>query len=174
MINKNTMLLPIRLFMTLYFLTFCISCQSDVIFTVEDGSGPPLSTENTVTVTLDNPSIEIRGVQMDICDEGDYLTCTGCETTERTPDFFCITNELPDGCCRMILVSLTGDSIEAGTRPIFTLSYDVSEEAPVGECKDLNLESVTIVDEDMQPLDIRSLSIPGEFCFEDNAEEDEI
>ena len=137
-----------------------------MIFTVEDGSGPPNSKENEVTVTLYNPSIEILGVQMDICDGSDYLTCTGCENTERTPDFLCETNELPNGCCRMVLISLALDPIEAGTGPIFTLIYDVSEEAPLGECRDLNTEGVIIVDENMEPLDIRSISIPGEFCFE--------
>ncbi len=166
MMNKKTMFLPIRLFMTLYFLTFCIACESNMIFTVEDGSAPPNSKENGVTVNLDNPHSEIRGVQMDICDGGDYLTCTGCESTDRTPDFLCETNELFNGCCRMILVSLTGDSIEAGTGSIFTLSYDVSEEAPVGECRDLNPEGVIIVDENKEPSDIGSISIPGEFCFE--------
>ena len=173
MINKNTIFSVIRLFITLYFLIFCIACESNMIFTVEDGSAPPNSKDNAVTVTLDNPSIEIRGVQMDVCDVDDYLTCTGCEATNRTPDFFCKTNELSNGCCRMILISLTGDSIEKGTGPIFTLSYDVSEEAPVGECRNLNPESVKIVDENTYLSDVRSLSIPGEFCFEDNDDEDE-
>ena len=173
MMNKNTMFSVIRLFIALYFLTFCIACESNMIFTVEDGSAPPNSKDNAVTVTLDNPYIKIGGVQMDICDEGDYLTCTGCETTERTPDFLCETNELSNGCCRMLLFSLTGDSIETGTGAIFTLSYDVSEEAPVGECRELNPENVKVADANNEPSDIRSISIPGEFCFEDNDDEDE-
>ena len=110
---------------------------------------------------------------MDICDEDDYLTCTGCETTERTPDFFCKTNEFENGCCRMILLSLTGDSIDIGTGPIFTLRFDVSEKVPVGECRTINPEGIIIVDKNLEPMDIRSISIPGEFCFEDNEDDDE-
>ncbi len=168
MIKKTTIRLPIRLLITLCFLTLCFACESYVTFTVEDGSAPANSKDNAVTVSLDNPHIGIRGVQMNICDEGDYLTCTGCETTERTPDFLCATNEQEDGSCKMVIVSLTGDSIETGTGAIFTVKYDVSEDALVGECRDINPERVIIVDENKQPLYIRSISIPGEFCFEDN------
>ena len=83
------------------------------------------------------------------------------------------TNELLNGCCRMILFSLTEDFIDAGMGPICTLKYDVAEEAPEGACIDLRPEHVKIADEDTQPSDIRSISIPGEFCFKGNEGEEE-
>ena len=51
--------------------------------------------------------------------------------------------------------------------------YDVSEEAPGGECRYLNPKNVKVVDENMEPLDVISVSILGEFCFKGNGNEDE-
>ena len=79
---------------------------------VGDGSALPGSTGSPVLVNLDNPSDGIKGIQVDVCDVDDFLSCTTCDTTERTTDFSCSTNELPNGCCRILLFSLGGDFIE--------------------------------------------------------------
>jgi hypothetical protein len=106
----------------------------------------------------------VLGVQVAICDEDNYLTCTGCETTERATQLDCFTNEAPDGCCRVLLFSLNGHLIQEGTGPIFTVQYTVSEEAPVGESRGLNPERVVVLDEFRHDL-TNTLLFPGEFYF---------
>ena len=141
--------------------------QADVTLMVGDGSGSPGSTDNPVVVTLDNPDDMIKGVQLDLCDVDDFLSCTTCDTAERATDFSCSINEIDGGCCRIILVSLTGGSMEAGTGPIFTINYDVLEGAPSGECRDLDLnpEEVEIADEMGEPITGDVITVSGEFCF---------
>ena len=145
-----------------------------------------LSNESvSVEVSLENPDDKVRGIQVDICDVNEkltstssanlgyipppppppsgYLTCTGCETTGRTSGFRCLTNELKDGCCRVVLVSDEGDLIGKGTGPVFTIKYDVSDNTPPGECRKLNLENVKVADELNNPLTVCTDS--GEVCF---------
>jgi len=165
MINGKIKVLSIHSIITLCILALSLSLSqaADITLTVGDGSGSPGSGDNQVTVSLENQNDKVKGVQMDICDEDDYLTCTECDTTERTSGFSCSTEESEDGCCGVIFFSLGGDSIDKGAGEIFTLTYDVSSEAPSGECKDLNPNEVKVSDENQQPLDVTSES--GKFCF---------
>lgn len=161
---KKTMILLIQLIVGLCLLTFSLPLsQATVTLTVGNGSGLPGSSGNPVEVSLDNPGEKVGGVQMDICDVDDYLSCGECETTGRTSDFDCFANEI-NGCCRVVLFSkIPGGLIGAGTGPIFTLDYEVSGGAPGGECRDLNPEGVMVLGENTQRLD--ATSVPGEFCF---------
>lgn len=166
-LNKYTMILLAGLVTPMCLLTIFASPSQaqDVTLTVENSSGYRGSHNNLVEISLDNPNDTIRGVQMDICDVDNYLTYAGCEITERTTMFYCVVNELVDGCCKVILVSLSGYTIEVGTGAILKIMYDVSGEAPGGECRNLNPENAKVVYEDTQSLDV--LSLPGEFCFKD-------
>lgn len=166
MFNKKTRMSFIQLILSLCFLAFSLplSQAADITLTVGDGSGSPGSGDNQVTVSLENQNDKVKGVQMDICDEGDYLSCSECEVTERSTGLICETNEV-DGCCRVLLISLSGDLIEEGTGSIFTLEYNVSEEAPVGDCIDLSLEKEKVSGEsgEISPEEVAVES--GKFCF---------
>jgi hypothetical protein len=82
-------------------------CDADVTLTKEDGYYQPPAGDEVVTVKnricLDNSSDLVGGIQFDICDTPDCLTCIDCELTERTVMFDCVVLELPDGCCRVIM-----------------------------------------------------------------------
>jgi len=67
---------------------FPLMAQSQVTLNIEDSSGIPGSSGNLVEVSLTNLSDEVKGVSLDVCDVGNYLTCTGCEPTGRTPSGF--------------------------------------------------------------------------------------
>ena len=136
--------------------------QAEVTLTVGNGSGVPGSSENQVEVSLNNLDDTIKGVQMDVCDADDYLTCTECDTTERTTGFICETNEIENGCCRVVVAF---GLIEEGTGPLIILTYDVSGEAPEGECRDLSPERVKVSGEtgELPPEEV--IVETGEFCF---------
>ena len=144
---------------------FCFRCtSSDVTLSVGDANGTPGETNVPVEVGLINLNDKSLGVQVDVCNEGDYLTCTGCEAEPTRAAFYkCSTNELEDGCCRVILVTDGGILIDEGTGTILTIRYDVSEDAP-GGCKDLTLVNAKVSDEVEDPLPLCELE-PGEFCF---------
>ena len=140
---------------------------SQVTLDVGDGSGIPGSSENPVGVNLENLNDKIKGISVDICDVGNYLTCMGCDTTGRTPGFICSTNELANGCVRVLLFSTQGGSIEEGSGPIFTLKYDISGGAPSAGCREINPEEVSVAGEDGDPLQAPAILESGEFCFLD-------
>jgi len=130
----------------------------------EYGFGFPASNENSIEIKLDNPSHKVKDIKLNICDVDNYLTLMGCKTTDRTTDFSCRSRELVNGCCEVTLVSNNYTAmIEKGTGPLFILKYEVSEEAPLGECRNLNTENVFVTDPDGNPLE--AISLPGEFCF---------
>lgn len=132
--------------------------------TVGDGSGAPGSQGNQITVTLTN-DVPVGGMQLDICDEDDFMVCAkgSCNVLDRASGFLCEINEQSDGCCRMLLVDVTGGGLAEGAGPIFSFDYTVAIEAPAGACRGLDLQEVKIADENQQPLDVTSE--PGEFCF---------
>lgn len=174
MTKKRARILPVQLFVTILFLVLFLSLsQADVTLTIGEGSGPPGSSENLVSVSLTNSVNKVKGVQIDVCDVDDYLNCTGCEITDRTTDFTCLSNEITDptessyGCCRVGLFTMSGNLIEEGTGTIFTITFDVSDEAPLGECIDLNPEEVGVSDENNKPIDDVT-PVKGEFCFNDS------
>jgi hypothetical protein len=142
------------------------SCVIDpgtgLIIAVGDGSASPGTKNVSVSVTMDNAD-PVKGIQMDICDDGNYLTCTGCDNSLRTSNLNCQSNELSNGCARIILVSLGGDSIDVGTGPIFSLNYDVADGAPPAECVNLTPVETKASDENNDPLDTTTEA--GEFCI---------
>lgn len=147
----------------LLILPLPMSYGADVTLTVGDSSGAPGSSDVSLEVGLDNPSDRVRSIQMDVCDYEDYLSCTGCEPTERTSDFLCTSEEQENGCCRIIFIDLGGGSITEGAGSVLVITYDVSEDAPLEECTDLNPEGISIRDENKDLLEVTSVS--GEFCF---------
>jgi hypothetical protein len=143
----------------------CIT-SAEVKITVGNGAGLPGSTDNPVAVNLDNLDNKIRGVQLDVCDDNNYLSGTGCETTSRSSNFTCTVNEGENGCLRVILISFASDRIEEGTGPILTIKYDAAQNASEGLCVKLNPKDADISDSSNVPLPDNETSLePGEFCF---------
>ncbi|MDY6973700.1 MAG: hypothetical protein SV775_15460 [Thermodesulfobacteriota bacterium] len=142
---------------------FPFEAMSKATVTVGDGSGAPGSTLNKVLISLDNPDHEVMAVQLDVCDEEDYIVVTDVETTSRTEKFYCDFNELEDGCGRMFFFSMSLNTIEKGSGPVFEIFYEVKEDAPLTECRGLNAENITVVDENNYALSVAA--VPGEFCF---------
>jgi hypothetical protein len=122
---------------------------ADVTLSAGNGSGLPDSLNNVVEVSLNNPSDIAVALQMDICDEGDYLTCSSCELTVRSEGggVQCAISEFGNGCCRVLVYDNLAPfhAIQEGSGSIITLRYDVSPEAPLGSCQNLVLENVEIV-----------------------------
>ena len=135
-----------------------------VALTVENGSGAPGTAGSTVAVSLDTLFVEANGVIVDICDADNFLTCTGCESTGRTPaGFSCLFAENANGCCRVTFIDFSGVRvIEAGTGPIFNVFYSVDPSAPAGACRSLDVQNEEVTTTNV-PLDVNVT--PGQFCF---------
>ena len=106
---KNKRLTSISIFtiiLVLSILLFPYKTLSQVTIIVGNGFGPPGSSENEVVINLDNQNDNILGIQLDLCDENDYLIVNNIETTSRTEGFSCEYNELSNGCIRIILFSM--------------------------------------------------------------------
>jgi hypothetical protein len=93
-------------------LAFPPVASSQVTLTVGDGSGDPGACATPVEVSLANPGVKVKGVSMDLCEANNTLIRLGCDTTSRTPartggsaDFDCVSNELANGCVRVLLFS---------------------------------------------------------------------
>jgi len=122
------------------------------------------SHRNRVEISLENQEVSLRGVQLEMCDGDNYLSCTGCDVADRTRGFTCSSNEKPNGCYELILFSFT-KVIEKGKGPIVSFSCDVAEQAPGGECRELSPGRLEIADEKKQSLD--AAVEHGRCCFED-------
>jgi len=60
--------------------------------TLGDGSGAPRSQGNQITVVLNN-DIPVGGIQLEICDEDDFVVCADCQAVDRASSFLCDLNE---------------------------------------------------------------------------------
>lgn len=170
---KSQRFYQLQLVVILYSLTLFPSlCQADVTLTVGKGSGFPASSGIPVSVSLVNHYEQVRAVQLDICDMDDYLSCIGCETTDRTNGFSCSNIELENGCCRIILFAFDESVIELGEGSIFNISYDISNEAPYQECRILNPYNVIILDNNAPSEPLVVITEPGGFCFPCTADDD--
>ena len=176
MCSEKWKVLSIQFIVMLCFLTLSLSLSlAGVTLTIGDGSGSLGSNDNPVEVILNNPNDEVNGIQVDVCDVGNFLTCSGCTTTERTSHFDCYTTEMTNGCVRVIMISNEEKEpgvpymIEVGNGPVFTLNYDVSGAAKKGECKDLNPENITV---SKYGTSLEVTPVAGEFCFICTSDED--
>ncbi len=157
-----------------FFIPF--SHSQDVFVSLGNGSGAPKSQQNRIMVALEN-TVPLRGLQLAILDEKDYLTATGCSTMGRASTFTCDINEKQYGWTELLLYSFGGDLIQQGSGPILSINYAVKGNAPPEECVPLRIlykartfESKAS-DENNLPLNIVSQS--GRFCFVQGSEEEE-
>ena len=137
----------------------------EVILKVEGTRAHPGAEGVQVTVSLKNPAHKIKGIQTDIWDENDHLSCTGCAPDpKRAPKFTCSAQELSGGECRVVLVTTNPSYlISEGEGPIFTIDYEVSEEAPSGDCIDAVTSASKVADRFGDELCVCEES--GEICF---------
>ena len=147
----------------IYISSCVIEPESGLIFAVGNGSAPPGSGTIPVNVAMYN-SDPVKGLQTTICDEGNYLTCTGCESAARVSGFSCISNELANSCATVILVSMDGDLIDVGDGPLFSINYDVADDAPSAQCVNLIPVEIKVSDENNNFLDA-TVEL-GEFCID--------
>ena len=174
--SRNFTAVVHRAAVVLCFLMLPLSLsRAEVTLTIGDGTGYPGSS-GQVVVSLDNQNDKVRGVELDVCDVDDYLSCTICEAAERTSGFECIVNELgPEdsqidpsryGCCNVTIFSFGGDLIDEGNGTIFTLTFDISEDAPSEECRDLTAEGLKVANKDGDPFPPSEIvAESGEVCF---------
>ena len=145
-------------------------CDSDErpTLSVSKGYGLPGESDRPVEMNLDNNNNKVSVVEFDLCDVGDYLTCTECETTDRTSSFTCRAEEIENGdfagCCGVVLENPGSDgTVDEGEGSICTIRYDVSSSAPEGECDDIEIENVTVEDENSTPMLVKTEE--GDFCY---------
>ncbi|MBC8456030.1 hypothetical protein H8D59_02170, partial [bacterium] len=92
---------------------------------VADASADLGATEVELLLNLDN-SDEAGGVQLDIYDGPDVLDYLSISTTDRTAGFTAAANAIADGGVRVLLFSMTGDIIAAGTGPIVAINFGIN------------------------------------------------
>jgi hypothetical protein len=145
-------------------------CAADFILIKQNGFYQPPGSNGIVTVKneicLQNESVLVGGIQFDICDTPDCLTCIDCELTERTVMFDCVVLELPDGCCRVIMFCKNpGCAINPGECNIVTVVMQSKPDAPE-ECGDdcINEDLVNIVASDYDGFELRGSGVTGSVC----------
>ena len=138
-------------FPALFFLTNLVFAAENVLL-LSQGSGSAGSTDNVMTVSLEN-KIPVRAVQLEIEDDPDFLIyqTESEQTTPRTEDFQLALHD-SDGNLRIILISI-GSAISPDTGAIFRFSYRVTSDAKEGPLK-LNIKKITVTDLSNKSLDI--------------------
>jgi hypothetical protein len=132
--------------------------------TILEQAASVTTNESQVEIHLENTTLAVKTVQMEVCDVDDYLTLSSCVTTDRTAAFLCRAIESSTGCCTISLFSMLPTlTIAEGSGPIVLLNYQVSEEAPSGECRSLDTENSVVTDPSGTPLE--AIVSPGEYCF---------
>jgi hypothetical protein len=148
-----------------------LACEADFTLTKESGFyQPPAEPGDIVTVKnricLKNDHVLVGGIQFDICDTPDCLTCLDCELTERTVMFDCAVLELPNGCCRVIMFCKNpGCAINPGECNIVTVVMQSKEGAPEECGKDCIIEEITgIVASDYDGFELLGNGVAGSVC----------
>jgi hypothetical protein len=141
-------------------------CEADFTLIKESGFYQPSDGVVTVKnkICLDNPSVLVGGIQFDICDTPDCLTCIDCELTERTVMFDCVVLELPNGCCRVIMFCKNpGCAINPGVCNIVTVVMQTNGNEECGE--DCIVEVLTgIVASDYDGYALLGQGVEGSIC----------
>ena len=143
--------------------------QSNAVFTisaevqlqVNNSSGEPGSTGNTVYVSMNN-QVNVRGVQFTLTDTPDLLTATGVTATTRAPGFSASFNETGTDV-EVLLISFTGGEINTGTGPILQITYDVDGAAVFGDKTTMSISNAKISNVNRQ--NIFANLVDGEFLF---------
>ncbi|MDY6974384.1 MAG: hypothetical protein SV775_19025, partial [Thermodesulfobacteriota bacterium] len=130
----------------------------------KNGAGETDSVGRVVEVNLIN-AVDVAGIQVDICNTGDYLSLQSVELTGRTDNFTCdFQDDYPQvDCASLVLYSKAGSVIQQGYGSICILHYDVSSDARAGSCEELIPDNLLITDGEDSPLN--GSEDPGEFLL---------
>lgn len=104
-----------------------------VELTLGFGSGAIGTMNRQVNVQMKNPAKYVNGMQIEVCDENDYLITTGCTVSSAAPEhlntkFDCSVNELSNGCATAVLTPKGSTPISPNStmRTVFNIGFDVS------------------------------------------------
>ncbi len=122
--------------------TFSVS--SLVTLRVKDSSGQPGSTNNLVSIWIDNLT-NIRGISFKLSDTPAHLTAMNVVPVGRASGFTVAKSDNGTSVT-IFMVHMSGGLIPVGSGPICQVSYDVSGAATLGDFSTLDLSNVTISD----------------------------
>lgn len=122
-------------------------------------------------ICLTNYQDTVKIIQLDVCEEingspVDCFECVGCQVTDRSIDFYCSTNELSNGCCRVLLYNFGPQTIGHGTCSVVTIDYRFTDTCPFAECITLSPENILVADPNN--ITIATAPVTGEICFADS------
>jgi hypothetical protein len=134
-----------------YTLPFILYAQPDTV-RVSDGYGSPGSTGNPVDIELVNDE-GVEGVQFTLTFDGNLLTVESAHAKTRVShmDF---TYETWTDSIKVLIYSMTGDSILPGTGPIVNVFFSINTNAVAGNSVLLHLQGVRLYDTSVQPIPV--------------------
>ena len=123
---------------------------------IESTCGAPGGSDAPVDVLLQNPSSVVRGVEVTVRDNPDYLTMQSVEAIGRAAGFAVSFNEHGVNGADILLFSLSAGTIAPGpASAVMTLHYAVDPGASGGI--PLLLEDVNVADGNSDPLPVTSV-----------------
>ncbi len=138
-----------------------LSFSALVLLRVNNSSGQPGSTNNRVSVSMDNLT-NVRGLSFRVNDAGNLLTAMNVIPVGRATGFS--VTKVDNGThVTIYLVHMSGGLITIGSGPVAQISYDVSGAAVVGGDAELTLSDVTVADANSLPVVPELMS--GHFYF---------
>ena len=135
----------------------------EVLLSIDSINTVPGSDGVVVTLNMKNQDHAVKGIQTDIADADNYLSCTSCVADpDRAPEFMCSANEVGD-VCRVVLISTNpAGLIEEGDGAVLTINYDVASGIDV-ECIVIEPTESKVSDRFGDQLCVCEES--GEVCF---------
>ncbi|HID93553.1 MAG TPA: T9SS type A sorting domain-containing protein [bacterium (Candidatus Stahlbacteria)] len=128
---------------------------------VADTRGAPGSSNNPMDIELNN-SIGVGGVEFTLAFDGTLLTADSATTTSRSSHMIFSYSSGPDSI-KLIMFSMTGDSILPGTGPIITVFFSVNADAVTGDSTLVHLKDAILSDPSANPISV--VTEDGWFSF---------
>lgn len=135
----------------------------EVTLTVESQTVQTTVDQFEVEVSMINQDHAIKGMQIELADDGD-LVCTSCEAdSDRALNFTCTATEAADGDCNVMLVSID-DEIAQGEGVVLTVSFDGPGDALDEDCINVWVRSNAMV-ADRFGCALCVCRVSGQICF---------
>jgi hypothetical protein len=100
---------------------------------------------------MDN-AVDVKGVELTLCDVPDYLTFSEAEATTRTLGFSVLATETV-GCVRVLVFSVGGYAIPTGSGSIVALRFAINSDALPGDVA-MQLSDCIVADINNLPLPV--------------------
>jgi len=107
-----------------------------------------------VQISMEN-AVDVKGIEVTLCDVPDYLTLSEAAATTRTLGFSVQANEI-SGCVKVLIFDMAGKFIPAGAGSIVTLYFDVGAGASAGVVA-LQLSEYIVADVNNEPLPVEPI-----------------